>query len=206
MVLGLGVLFSSCESLKKMAKNHASVKYEVTPSPLEMHGDKVKVAIEGTIPAKYFWTKAILVFQPTLKYEGGQQELKPIVLRGLKTEGQGTVINNKTGGKFSYSDEVAYIPQMEECQLVVNPVGYPEKKAAGMDVTNQEQAATVAKNVKMGERSIAVGTMVTSTRIDRDHSKVSIVPDKYEKETVIPHTAICGGQWDLPRQRFCRTD
>lgn len=189
VVLGLGVLFSSCESLKKMAKNHASVKYEVTPSPLEMHGDKVKVAIEGTIPAKYFWTKAILVFQPTLKYEGGQQELKPIVLRGLKTEGQGTVINNKTGGKFSYSDEVAYIPQMEECQLVVNPVGYPEKKAAGMDVTNQEQAATVAKNVKMGERSIAVGTMVTSTRIDRDHSKVSIVPDKYEKETVIPHTA-----------------
>ena len=183
VVLGLGVLFSSCESLKKMAKNHASVKYEVTPSPLEMHGDKVKVAIEGTIPAKYFWTKAILVFQPTLKYEGGQQELKPIVLRGLKTEGQGTVINNKTGGEFSYSDEVAYIPQMEECQLVVNPVGYPEKKAAGMDVTNQEQAATVAKNVKMGERSIAVGTMVTSTRIDRDHSKVSIVPDKYEKET-----------------------
>lgn len=187
LVLGLGVIFSSCESLKKMAKNHASVKYEVSPSPLEMHGDKVKVSIEGTVPAKYFWKKAVLVFQPTIKYEGGQQELKPIVLRGLKTEGQGTVIDNKTGGKFSYSDEVAYVPQMEECQLVVNPVGYPEKKAAGMEVTNQEQAAEVAKNVKLGERNMAAGTMITSTRLDRDHSKVSFLPDKYEKETVIPH-------------------
>lgn len=172
-----------------MAKNHASVKYEVSPSPLEMHGDKVKVSIEGTVPAKYFWKKAILVFQPTIKYEGGQQELKPVVLRGLKTQGQGTVIDNKKGGKFSYSDEVAYVPQMEECQLVVNPVGYPEKKAAGMEVTNQEQASGVAKNVKLGERSLAVGTMITSTRIDQTHSKVSITPDKYEKETVIPHTS-----------------
>lgn len=189
LVLGLGVLFSSCESLKKMAKNHASVKYEVSPDPLEMHGDKVKVSIEGTVPPKYFWKKAILVFQPTLTYEGGQQELKPIVLRGLKTEGQGTVIDNKTGGKFTYSDEVAYVPQMEQCQLVVDPVGYPEKKAAGMEVTNAAQASEVAKNVKLGNRVMAQGTMITSTRIDKEAAKVAIAPDKYEKETVIPHKA-----------------
>ena len=57
LVLGLGVLFSSCESLKKMAKNHAQVQYQVNPSPLEMHGDKVKVEISGTVPPKYFWNK-----------------------------------------------------------------------------------------------------------------------------------------------------
>ncbi|MDE5544858.1 MAG: hypothetical protein K2I83_05550, partial [Bacteroidales bacterium] len=53
-ILAMGMMFSSCESLKNMAKNHATVKYEVKPNPLEMHGDKVKVSVEGTIPQKYF--------------------------------------------------------------------------------------------------------------------------------------------------------
>lgn len=208
LVLGLGVLFSSCQSLKKMAKNHSTVQYEVTPSPLEMHGDKVKVSIDGTIPEKYFWKKAILVFQPTITYEGGQTELKPIVLRGVKTQGQGTVIDSKTGGKFTYSDEVAYVPGMEQSQLVVNPVGYPEKKAAGMEVTNTAQAKEVAKSVALGSRVVAQGTNITPSRIDNCGAKISIIPDKYEKETVIPHTATIyylvdtyGLNWNLPLNR-----
>lgn len=189
MVLGLGVLFSSCESLKKMAKNHATVKYEVNPSPLEMHGDKVKVEIKGTIPGKYFWNKAMVVFQPTIVYEGGQQELKPFVLRGVKTNGQGTVINNKTGGSFTYTDEVDYVPQMEQARLVVNPAGYPEKSAAGQTVADQAAAMQLAKSLRLTERQMAEGTMITSTRIDREGAKPAIAPDKYEKETVIPHLA-----------------
>lgn len=189
LVLGLGVLFSSCESLKKMAKNHATVKYEVNPSPLEMHGDKVKVEIKGTIPGKYFWNKAMVVFQPTIVYEGGQQELKPFVLRGVKTNGQGTVINNKTGGSFTYTDEVDYVPQMEQARLVVNPAGYPEKSAAGQTVADQAAAMQLAKSLRLTERQMAEGTMITSTRIDREGAKPAIAPDKYEKETVIPHLA-----------------
>lgn len=189
MALGLGVLFSSCESLKKMAKTHATVKYEVNPTPLEMHGDKVKVEIKGTIPGKYFWNKAMVVFQPTIVYEGGQQELKPFVLRGAKTSGQGTVINNKTGGSFTYTDEVDYVPQMEQARLVVNPAGYPEKSAAGQTVADQTAAMQLAKSLRLTERQMAEGTMITSTRIDKEGAKPAIVPDKYEKETVIPHMA-----------------
>lgn len=189
MVLGLGVLFSSCESLKKMAKTHATVKYEVNPTPLEMHGDKVKVEIKGTIPGKYFWNKAMVVFQPTIVYEGGQQELKPFILRGVKTSGQGTVINNKTGGSFTYTDEVDYVPQMEQARLVVNPAGYPEKSAAGQTVADQTAAMQLAKSLRLTERQMAEGTMITSTRIDKEGAKPAIVPDKYEKETVIPHLA-----------------
>lgn len=189
LVLGLGVLFSSCESLKKMAKTHATVKYEVNPTPLEMHGDKVKVEIKGTIPGKYFWNKAMVVFQPTIVYEGGQQELKPFILRGVKTSGQGTVINNKTGGSFTYTDEVDYVPQMEQARLVVNPAGYPEKSAAGQTVADQTAAMQLAKSLRLTERQMAEGTMITSTRIDKEGAKPAIVPDKYEKETVIPHLA-----------------
>ena len=189
LVLGLGVLFSSCESLKNMAKKHATVKYEVKPNPLEMHGDKVKVEINGTIPGKYFWNKAMVVFQPSIVYEGGQQDLKPFVLRGVKTQGQGTVIDNKTGGKFSYSDEVPFVPQMEQSRLVVNPVGFPEKSAAGKEVADAAAATQLAKNLKLGDRQMAEGMMITSTRIDKEGAKPAIVPDKYEKETVIPHLA-----------------
>lgn len=189
LVLGLGVLFSSCESLKKMAKNHATVKYEVKPDPLEMHGDKVKVEINGTFPGKYFWNKAMVVFQPSIVYEGGQTDLKPFVLRGVKTKGQGTVINNKTGGKFTYGDEVDFVPQMEQARLVVNPVGYPEKSAAGQEVADAAAAMKLAKSLRLGERQLAEGTMITSTRIDKEGAKPAIVPDKYEKETVIPHLA-----------------
>lgn len=189
LVLGLGVLFSSCESLKNMAKKHATVKYEVKPNPLEMHGDKVKVEINGTIPGKYFWNKAMVVFQPSIVYEGGQQDLKPFVLRGVKTQGQGTVIDNKTGGKFSYSDEVPFVPQMEQSRLVVNPVGFPEKSAAGKEVADAAAAMQLAKNLKLGDRQMAEGMMITSTRIDKEGAKPAIVPDKYEKETVIPHLA-----------------
>ncbi|MCM1169062.1 MAG: hypothetical protein NC324_03900 [Bacteroides sp.] len=189
LVLGLGVLFSSCESLKKMAKNHPTVKYEVKPSPLEMHGDKVKVEINGTIPGKYFWNKAVVVFQPSIVYEGGQTDLKPFTLRGVKTQGQGTVINNKTGGKFTYTDEVAYVPQMEQSRLVVNPVGFPEKSAAGQNVADAAAAMQLAKRLQLGDRQMAEGMMITSTRIDKEGAKPAIAPDKYEKETVIPHLA-----------------
>lgn len=189
LVLGLGVLFSSCESLKNMAKNHATVKYEVKPNPLEMHGDKVKVEINGTIPGKYFWNKAVVVFQPSIVYEGGQQDLKPFTLRGAKTQGQGTVIDNKTGGKFTYNDEVDFVPQMEQSRLVVNPVGFPEKSAAGQNVADAAAAMQLAKNLKLGDRQMAEGMMITSTRIDKEGAKATIAPDKYEKETVIPHLA-----------------
>ena len=189
LVLGLGVLFSSCESLKKMAKNHANVTYTVAPNPLEMHGDKVKVEINGTVPPKYFWNKAVVVFQPTLVYEGGQYDLKPLILRGAKTQGEGIMIDNKLGGNFSYSEEFDYVPAMAQSQLVVNPVGYPEKKAEGQDVTNAAQASEIAKNVKLGDRVVAEGMMATATYFDKESSKLAIVPHKYEKETVIPHTA-----------------
>jgi hypothetical protein len=54
------LLFSSCASIKKMKKNADLVKWEVTPSVLEVHAGQVKVAVEGQIPEKYFVKKATL--------------------------------------------------------------------------------------------------------------------------------------------------
>ncbi len=108
------IAISSCKSLK-LDKN----SYTVTPSPLELVGDSVRVKIEGMIPAKTFHPKATAVFTPTIKTANGDKVLKPITLVGTKVkDAKGTVVDWKTGGKISYSDVIAYTPEMRDAKLV----------------------------------------------------------------------------------------
>ncbi|MEZ5174306.1 MAG: hypothetical protein R2850_12560, partial [Bacteroidia bacterium] len=70
--------------IKKMIKNAGTISYEVKPNPLEMHGDTIRVAVDGNFPPKYFHKKATLEVTPVLKYNGGEKVLKSITLRGDK--------------------------------------------------------------------------------------------------------------------------
>ncbi|MDE7150245.1 MAG: hypothetical protein K2O01_07565, partial [Bacteroidales bacterium] len=183
-LLTAGLAFSSCESLKKMVANHPTMaKYVATPNPLEMQGDKIKVEIKGNYQPKYFAKKAMVVLQPALNYEGGSVLMKPVVLRGEKTKGQGTLIGSANGGSFTYTDEIAYTEGMDQSRLVLNPVAYMEKKAKNMQVTNEAEASQVPGNVRLGETPVAQGTMVTATRIDRLGAALSTEEHGYEKET-----------------------
>lgn len=185
LLLVAGFTLTSCESLKKMVANHPTMaKYEAKPNPLEMHGDKLKVEIKGEYQPKYFNKTAIVVMQPAIKYEGGSVLLKPIILRGEKTKGQGNLISKTTGGSFVYNDETAYTPEMAKCQLVLNPVAYTEKKAKGLTVTNESEAEKVPSFVRLGERPTAKGTMATSSRINKNGSLLCTETDKYIKETI----------------------
>ena len=51
------------------------VTYVVTPSPLEAHGDSVRVSITGTVPEKSINKNAIADVTPVLRWEGGEQAL-----------------------------------------------------------------------------------------------------------------------------------
>ena len=48
----LATVMAGCGGLGTMIKKADSVTINVTPNPLEMHGDTVKVAINGKIPPK----------------------------------------------------------------------------------------------------------------------------------------------------------
>ena len=65
------IVLSSCGGLSKMAENSSTVKYEVSPSPLETHGGEVEVTIKTSFPEKYFNKKAVVTATPVIKYEGG---------------------------------------------------------------------------------------------------------------------------------------
>jgi hypothetical protein len=117
------VFLSSCGGLKKMADKASELKNNVTPNPLEMHADKVPVAIAGVIPPKYFDKKAILVVTPVLKYGTAEYALKTQTLQGEKVEDNNPVISYKEGGSFNYSDVIPYTDDMRISELELRMKG-----------------------------------------------------------------------------------
>jgi hypothetical protein len=57
LALGTSVLFTACDGLGKMIKKQDLITYEVTPKPLEMHGDSVGFTVTGKYPAKFLLKK-----------------------------------------------------------------------------------------------------------------------------------------------------
>ncbi|MFA6807012.1 MAG: hypothetical protein WCR29_06295, partial [Bacteroidales bacterium] len=129
---------SSCSSLKDMQKNHDKVRYQVSPNPLEAHGDKVVVTINGNIPEGYFRKDAVVYMQPVLTWETGEVILSQMNLKGSKVEGNGKSIDKKTGGRFVYKDTVQYRQGMENAQLTLNPIAYKAKTVNEADATQSE--------------------------------------------------------------------
>src|SRR5205085_6023958 len=91
----LTVSIVGCNGLGKMAKNYPQVKHEVTPNPLELHGDSVAVSIKGTYPPKYFAKKVDVAVTPDLKSATADHNFKTITNVGEKSETAGNKINAK---------------------------------------------------------------------------------------------------------------
>lgn len=131
-VLGLAVIaamgLASCSGLGKMAKKEPTVKYTVTPNPLEEHGDSVTVSINVQYPPKYFGKKVVLTVTPEI----GGRKFKSATLLGEKAVGTGTKINYKTGGSFTYTDKIAYSSEMKDADLMLNATGAVKKKTKDM--------------------------------------------------------------------------
>lgn len=157
--------------IKKMIKNAGTISYEVKPNPLEMHGDTIRVAVDGNFPPKYFHKKANLEVTPVLKYNGGEKVLKSITLRGDKVEGAGEAISYDQGGKFSVSDKIAYVPGMESADLMLRAT-----------------ATYKSKTTDLPEVSIAKGTIVTPLLLQKDY-KPMMDADKFDKNPTVTQKA-----------------
>lgn len=170
LAIAVAMGMSACTGLKKMAKKANTVTYTVTPNPMEMHGDSVAVTVSGKYPEKYFGKKVVLTFTPVVKWNGGQKEMKPITIIGEKvTTATGQKITYKTGGSFSYTDKIAYQPEMKNCELVVKATGQVKKKTKDMP-----------------EMKMADGTIITPLLVKSDDMPI-IGKDKFQRN--IPMTA-----------------
>ncbi len=165
LVVLLAVFVASCGSLKMPDP------YHVNPNPLMNKGGKVSFTVNDTIPPKGFPKKEIVKLEPYLKYEGGTTPLKPMMLKGEKALGEGTVINNKLGAPVTYTDVFDYKPEMNVSELWVKVTSLK----GGVE--------TPVADVK-----IADGIIITSTRVGKGEN-VAIADHMYEKETIISTTA-----------------
>jgi outer membrane protein OmpA-like peptidoglycan-associated protein len=148
-----GSLVTSCNQMKEL-------DYTVTPNPLEMHGDSIRVKIDVTFPVKGIRKKASAEITPML----GNTALKSIIVQGEKATGNGSVIQFKPGGSMSYTDVVAYKPEFENTDLKIT--------------------GTISKGGKVRdqiiETKIADATIITPLLVNKDF-KVILAKDEFKR-------------------------
>ena len=133
LVAIIGLTAAGCGGLGKMAKYAETVQYDVQPSPLIVRGDSVEVNINGKFPGKYFSKKAMVELTPTLTYAAGNTPYKMVAFQGEDAAGNATVIPYETGKNFTYSDKVAYSPDMKDSELMLNILGKQGSKEKAFD-------------------------------------------------------------------------
>ncbi len=183
LIIGIGIvlLAASCGSIKTMQKKHETVRYQISPNPMEVHGDKVVVTINGNIPQKYFQKNAVVYLQPVLTWETGEVILSPMNLKGAKVEGNGKTIDKSSGGRFVYKDTVAYRQGMESAKLYLNPIAYKAKEVNEANATWSEAMENPGA-IKLGNVKIAEGINSTSNRVDI-RGDLSLAPSNYTVST-----------------------
>lgn len=166
----VALILSGCGGVEKMKQIPVGTSFKVTPNPLEVHGNKVKATIEGTIPAKYFNKKAIVDVTPVLVYQGGELALTVKTLQGQDVQANNQVISYDAGGSFKQDIEFDYKDEMFKSDLELRfVISYKDKKIP-FDAP-----------VKIG-----VGVLATYKLVDIDpkptmmkgNNFVRVVPDK----------------------------
>ena len=137
------------------------LEYTVTPDPVEMHGDSVKVSVTVKVPPKGLHKKASAEITPKL----GNMTFKTIYMQGEKATGNGTTIPKKEGGTVNYTDVIPYDPSMEFSDLTVSGMAKKGKKEIEIEPTK-----------------IADGTIVTPLWVQND-DKALIGVDNFVRTT-----------------------
>jgi Flp pilus assembly protein TadD len=146
---------AGCNGLGKMAKNASLVKYEVTPNPLEEHGDSVAITVKGSYPAKYFAKKVDLTVMPVIKTSSGEHPFKSTTQVGESSQTTGNKINSKEGGNFTFTDKIAYTPDMRAGDVMVKIKGAQGKNSKDFEpVKIADATITTPLLVKADEKTI----------------------------------------------------
>src|SRR6056297_2940171 len=115
-------ILSSCGGLDKMKEEASDLQYNVTPTVLEMHANKVKYEITGDVPAEWFNKKAIVEFIPVYNYDSGEEVLESETYQGESVEANNKVIPYETGGPLEFAGEFEYNEAMRVGELKMTAV------------------------------------------------------------------------------------
>ena len=117
-VLAVAVLtLTGCNCFKKMAKNQDDVKLTCTPEVLVLNNGTVEADITVEFPVKYFNAKAVLKVTPVMVFEGGEVAGTTQYFQGSKVDDNYTVIDKKSGGKYTMHVSFPYDERMACSEL-----------------------------------------------------------------------------------------
>jgi len=181
-------LLSSCDVLKEL-------EYKVTPNPLEMHGDSVRVRIDVKVPEKGIKKKVVAEITPTL----GNQTLETIKVAGEKIQIGEKTISYKAGGKVSYDKTYAYDPSFENSELAITlkaykgAIGTKEKKKETIESKKLADATIVTpllvqpdfKVVTLTQEYVQTKNYTTSFTINFDKGRSELRPNEMKDADVI---------------------
>ena len=170
-ILASILLFMSSCGLSTMSSKYETVNINVTPSTLQVHGDKVGLTIDANFPEKYFAKNATIDFTPVLVFDGGEAEFKTITVQGESAIGGEATIFYANGGSFSYQDKINYSDEMLNSKLELRATGKSKDKEAVFPA-----------------KKIASGVLATSKRIENTENILD-ANSEYEYETILEETA-----------------
>jgi len=142
-ILASSVFFQNCATLGSMEKHKEELSFQVNPTPLEVHGDSIKVKITGKFPEKYFAKTVTVEAIPTLTYTGGEAAFKTVSFKGEKATGNGDIVNYKTGKSFTYTASIPYTAGMETSSLELRIKGAKGSKTASFPGINIGKGAII---------------------------------------------------------------
>ena len=132
------------------------LEYTLDQDPVQMHGDSVRVNISVVIPEKGLNKKASAEIIPML----GSKAFKPISIQGEKATGNGQTIDFKPGKTVSYTDVIAYSPDLENADL----------KMTG-------KASKGSKEIILDVKKIGDGTVITPLLVQNDDRAIMAKDD-----------------------------
>ena len=162
--LGLRFKFNNPCDIEKMARESKEITMKVNPDPLTEKDGKVCFDVIVTIPEEYFEKQAVMNLTPYLSYNGGQIDLDPITFVGEKVKGEGDFrVSYKNGGEFTKNYCIDYIPEIENSELMGDPMFYVYD---GNIYPTQDEIVKNTYFTQGGERKLADGVIVTTKPVE----------------------------------------
>jgi len=166
LVVVASTVLIACNPLNKMVKRQGEVNYELTPNPVEMHGDSISIALNGSFPEKYFNKKVSAIITPVIVYGENSESFEALNLKGEVSEAEGAVIKYEPGGNFSHVAKMPYKEGMEYATVELRVAGEYKGKTKDLE-----------------PRKVADGTVITP-KLVMSSDKGIVGADKFVKFTL----------------------
>ena len=130
-----------------MAKNQDDVKLTCTPEVLVLNNGTVDAEVALYFPAKYFNAKAVVKVTPVMVFEGGEVAGTTQYFQGSKVKDNYTVIDKKTGNRYTMHVSFPYDERMACSQLQLRAeIKCPQGKCKEFTLVNLNNGAMPTKD------------------------------------------------------------